>query len=167
MAGPKTLEDGTQATLASPNGTRAGGGKATATPGWGVELLVDLEGRIYTADGAAPFPTFPTRWQVPNAGGAETRVLLAAPGILEQVAGFVLAAPGTTVFMQLFDLAAGPPGAAVPFFQAPCVGTSTYSYAPGRGWQVVNGILIAVSTTADAYTAGAGAILRSTATGWQ
>lgn len=163
MAGLKTA-DNQQWGLVSADGT-----SAPLTAGEGGEPLIDLQRRVFVIPvlDPPPFPLFPTRWQQPNAGGAETRQLLAVAGVLEQVSGFVAAAAGDVRYVQLFDLAAGPPGAAVPFHQIPTVGLSTYSYAPGRGWEVSNGILIAVSTTPDAFTAGAGAIMRSSATGWQ
>lgn len=164
MAGPKN-SDNTQFGLASSNATRAGGGAASVAAGNGVEPLVDLEGRQYVVPVGGPLPGFNTPWQTSSGSALVTGAqLLAGPGLLEQVSGFVQAASDTAVnYVQLYDLAAAPT-VETPVQSIRIVGSQVWSWSPQR-WSFGAGIYFAVSSAPLSYVISDSAFYN--ALGWQ
>lgn len=149
MAGLKT-NDNQQFALVATNDARP----VPLTSGEGIEPLADPDGRLYVliAGTVPPAPGSITYYD--NAGAFAQQslaVVSAAPAALIRVYGFK-AGPGTE-YVQLYDLAAGPPGAAIPFAQFPVEQDAAFSLDFANGRQLTTGLVVALSTTSTLYTA--------------
>lgn len=144
MAGLKN-DDNKQFALVSEDGTRP----VPQAAGTGIEPLADQHGKLWTLGAPAPFPFpgFPTRNQLYATSLVNNAELFTpGPGILEQVNGFVDGTEGTPVYVQLWDIAAWPPGEGdSPFEIPPIDGLNTYAYGPASGWRFENGLFISFS----------------------
>lgn len=153
MSGTKT-GDNQQWGLVSPDGTRAGAGFGALPAGDGGEPLIDTESRIWTRDAGSPIDPGTPLIRYDNGGafaGQTTAVISAAPATLIRVFGFKTG--GGVEYLQLYDLAAGPP-AGVPFAQLPVAQDGSFSLDFGiTGRPLVTGLVAALSTSAVAFVA--------------
>ena len=153
MSGTKTT-DNSQWGLATSDGTRATGLKPPAVDGHGIEPVVDLDGRVWTRDGLSPIDPALGVIRYDNAGafaGQGIALVAVLPLTLLRIFGFKTGA--NVEYIQLYDLAAGPP-AGVPFAQFAVPQDGDFSLDFGvTGRPLTTGLVVALSTSAVAFVA--------------
>lgn len=135
--------------IGNANGTNPGGAGTVNT----LQIpLIDNQGRLVVVpfSGGAILSGTPTL--VDSAAVVTTQVISAAAAILKQAWGSQDS--GGLLWLQMFNLAAGPPGAAVPMIAPiPIDSPGAWSISFPEGLSFSTGILIGYSTTQSTYTA--------------
>lgn len=150
MADPKTAQYTQFARVGNPDGSSP---IAAASPNQALAPLVDEDGRLIVVPfTGAPIPTGDLI-RADSGGAALTLQAKASAGRLYQAWGTQIAT--AILWLQLFDLAAGPPAGSPFVAPIPILQNGIWSFAIPNGLALNIGILLALSTTAYTYTAPA------------